>query len=85
MANIFDDEKFLIDLPFEEEEEKNHDENIEADILRKQEPVKIADEDLGLQTKNQYLIPLSLFFRMAFSTSQKSRSDNVMRHREIDI
>ena len=30
MANIFDDEKFLISLPFEEEEEeeKNHDENI---------------------------------------------------------
>jgi len=26
MANIFDDEKFLIGLPFEEEEEeKNHD------------------------------------------------------------
>jgi len=36
-------------------------ENIEADIRREQEPVKIADEDLGLQAKNQYLIPLLLF------------------------
>ena len=34
MANIFDDEKFLINFPFEEEEKKNHDENIEADIQR---------------------------------------------------
>jgi len=35
MANIFNDEKFLIGLPFEEEEEeKNHDENIEADFPR---------------------------------------------------
>ena len=36
-------------------------ENIEADISREQEPVKIADGDLGLQIKNQYLIPLSRF------------------------
>ena len=52
MTNIFDDEKFLIGLPFEEEEEeKNHDENIEADIAREKEPVKISDRDLGLQIK----------------------------------
>ena len=61
MANIFNDEKIIIGLTAEEEEEKNHDKNIEADILREHEPVKIADGDLGLQTKNQYLIPLLLF------------------------
>ena len=33
---------FQIDFPLkEEEEEKNHDENIEADILMEHEPVKI--------------------------------------------
>ena len=64
MANIFDDENFVIRLLFEEEEEEeenNYNENIEADIPREQEPVKIADGDLGLQTKNQYLILLSFF------------------------
>jgi len=47
MANISDDEKFQIGFPLEEEE-KNHDENIKADISREHEPVKIATGDLGL-------------------------------------
>ena len=52
MDNIFDDENFQISLPLkEEEEEKNHDENIEADIPKEHEPVKVADGDLGLQLK----------------------------------
>ena len=38
MTNISDDKKFQIGLPLEEE--KNHDENIEADILGEHEPVK---------------------------------------------
>ena len=41
MANISDDEKFQIGLPLEEEEEKDHGENIEADIPREHESVKI--------------------------------------------
>jgi len=49
MTNISDDEKFHIDLPLEEEvEENNHNENIEADIPREREPVKIAAGDLDL-------------------------------------
>ena len=52
IANISDDEKFQIGFPLEkEEEEKNHYENIEADIPRENEPVKIAAGDLGLQLK----------------------------------
>ena len=51
MVNISDDEKFQIGLTLKEEEEKNHDENIEADIPREHEPVKIAAGDLGLQLK----------------------------------
>jgi len=50
MTNISDDEKFQIGLPLKEEE-NNYDENTEADILRKHEPIKIADGDLGLQLK----------------------------------
>ena len=50
---LLDFKKFQIGLPLkeEEEEEKNHDENIEADIPRENEPVKIAARDLGLQLK----------------------------------
>ena len=52
IANIFDDEKFQIGFPLEEEEEeKNHDENIEADIPKENEPVKIPAGDLGVQLK----------------------------------
>jgi len=51
MVNISDDEKFQIGLTLEEEEEKNHDENIEADIPREHELVKIVAGDLGLRLK----------------------------------
>ena len=85
MANISDDEKFQIGLPLEEEEEeKNHDENIEADIPREHEPVKRAAGDLGLQLKIN-IWSRSRIFRTTLSTSQKFRSDSEETQRDRHI
>ena len=54
MINIFNDEKTMIGLAAEEEE-RIHDENIEADIPEKQEHEHIVEESMEQATIISYL------------------------------
>ena len=55
MGNIFNDEKILIGLPVEEEDEKNHEENVEADISGEQELFKIVEKSMKEQNIADFL------------------------------